>query len=85
MPSILGIAKIINVSGGAKVRAGDSVQIKPVDYTATYAGCGSFNTGDLPRVSNFVSTTNTIDADVKDQTQDNIFGIENNVMPFLFI
>ncbi|NBI29003.1 spore germination protein [Chengkuizengella marina] len=84
MPSILGIAKIINVSGGAKLRAGDTVQITPVEYTKAYAGSGCFNRGDLPRTNNFVSTTNTIDADVKDDTQDN-FGIEDNVFPFLFI
>ncbi|MDP5274471.1 spore germination protein [Chengkuizengella axinellae] len=84
MPSVLGIAKIINVSGGAKVRAGDSIQITPVEYTKAYAGSGCFNRGDLPRTNNFVSTTNTIDADIKDDTQDN-FGIEDNVFPFLFI
>ncbi|MFS1513384.1 spore germination protein [Chengkuizengella sp. SCS-71B] len=84
MPSILGVAKIINVSGGSKVRAGDSVQITPVEYTKAYAGSGCFNRGDLPRTNNFVSATNTIDADIKDDTQDN-FGIEDNVFPFLFV
>ncbi|MDP5276590.1 spore germination protein [Chengkuizengella axinellae] len=85
MPSVLGIAKVINVSGGAKLLAGDTIQITPVSYTKAYIGSGSGNAGDLPRTNNFVSTTNTIDADIKDQTQDNIFGIEDNVFPFLFI
>ncbi|NDI35707.1 spore germination protein [Chengkuizengella sediminis] len=80
MPSILGISKIINVSGSAMVRAGDTVQITPVSYQKNYIGSGSGNSGDLPRTNNFISTTNTIDADIKDQTQDNIFGLENNVL-----
>ncbi|MFS1511513.1 spore germination protein [Chengkuizengella sp. SCS-71B] len=79
MPSILGVAKIINVSGSAKVKAGDTVQITPVSYVKAYIGSGSANAGDLPRTNNFISTTNTIDADIKDQTQDNIFGLEDNV------
>ncbi|MDP5274024.1 spore germination protein [Chengkuizengella axinellae] len=84
MPSILGVAKVINVSSGALLRTGDSIQITPVEYTKAYAGSGCFNRGDLPRTNNFISTTNTIDADIKDQTQDN-FGIEDSVFPYLFV
>ncbi|NBI28109.1 spore germination protein [Chengkuizengella marina] len=79
MPSILGVAKIINVSGSGKVKAGDVVQITPVSYVKAYIGSGSGNAGDLVRTNNFISTTNTIDADIKDDTQDNIFGLEDNV------
>jgi len=84
MPSILGAAKVLNLMSGAKLKVGDSIQLKPVSTAKQYAGSGSFNSGDIPRANNLVSCTNTIDADVKDQTQDN-FGIEDSVFPFLFL
>ncbi|MDP5272504.1 spore germination protein [Chengkuizengella axinellae] len=79
MPAIVGTIKIISVGSGAIVQFGDSIQVSPVSSSKTYAGSGSFNTGDLPVTNNLLSATNTFDPDVKDQTQDN-FGVEGNVI-----
>ncbi|SDC77169.1 spore germination protein PA [Paenibacillus sp. UNCCL117] len=66
MPAIVGAIKINNVSAGSIVHIGDSVQLAPQSVAKTFAGAGSFNTGDNLRVYNYVSTTNTYDNDLLD-------------------
>ena len=66
MPSIVGPIKIVNVSGSAIVNFGDSFYNSPKSTSKTFAGSGSFNTGDFPRTANGINATNTNDPDVAD-------------------
>jgi len=66
MPAIVGAIKILSVGTGSIVQIGDSVQLAPHTIAKTFAGAGSFNTGDYLRTYNYVSTTNTYDNDVSD-------------------
>lgn len=68
MPSIVGAVKILSINQGAVVQFGDSLQIRPSSTTKTFAGAGSFVTGDLSRTNNAVSATNTNDPDVEDSS-----------------
>ncbi|WP_281887993.1 spore germination protein [Paenibacillus sp. YYML68] len=66
MPAIVGAIKINSVGSSSIVHIGDSVQVAPISVAKTFAGAGSFNTGDYLRTYNYVSTTNTYDNDVAD-------------------
>lgn len=66
MPSIVGAVKVISVGSGAVVQFGDALLISPSSTTKSYAGAGSFVTGDLPNTNNAVSGTLTSDPDVND-------------------
>ncbi|WP_426447446.1 spore germination protein [Paenibacillus sp. S-38] len=66
MPAVVGAIKIVNVGTGSVVHIGDSIQIAPSSVAKTFAGAGSFNTGDGLRIYNMVSSTNTYDADLAD-------------------
>jgi hypothetical protein len=69
MPAIVGNLKIISVGSAGVVHIGDSIQVAPQSTSKTYAGSGSFSTGDLPQNYNAVSNTNTQDPDVADSNQ----------------
>lgn len=73
MPSIIGNVKILSVGGSGVVQFGDAIQISPSSNSKTYAGAGSFLTGDLSRTNNAISATNTNDPDVQDSS-DNAIG-----------
>jgi spore germination protein PA len=64
MPAIVGQLKILNIGTGSIVQIGDSLILSPSSSSKTFAGAGSFNTGDFPRVLNSVSSTNTNDSDL---------------------
>lgn len=68
MPSIVGAVKIVSVGSGSVVQFGDALQIRPSSTSKTYAGAGSFITGDLSRTNNAVSETNVRDPDVQDSS-----------------
>jgi uncharacterized phosphosugar-binding protein len=68
MPSFVGIVKIISVGSGAIVQMGDSIYHSPKSTTKSYAGSGSFNTGDLAVTNNAVSSTNAFDSDGVDNS-----------------
>lgn len=68
MPAIVGNIKIVNVSAGGVVQFGDALLISPQSATKTFAGSGSFNTGDFPVTNNGLSTTQTFDPDVVDSS-----------------
>lgn len=72
MPAIVGNIKIVNVSSSGIVQIGDAIQLSPVSSSKTFAGAGSFNTGDLAHTNNAVSATNTNDRDVKDSSQTSV-------------
>ncbi|BCJ86666.1 spore germination protein [Effusibacillus dendaii] len=66
MPAILGALKVISVGSSGVVHVGDVLIIAPKAASKTYAGSGSFNTGDFPSTYNVVSSTNTNDQDLVD-------------------
>jgi spore germination protein PA len=72
MPAVVGALKIINISASGVVHIGDAGVIAPRSASKTYAGSGSFNTGDFPSTYNVVSSTNTNDQDLNDE---NIVGL----------
>ncbi|MFB6465275.1 spore germination protein [Cytobacillus sp. Hz8] len=67
MPAIVGIVQVINVGSSSIVNIGDVYKVMPISTAKTFAGSGSFNTGDGLRISNQVSTTNVFDQDGIDQ------------------
>jgi spore germination protein PA len=66
MPAIVGFVKVLSVGPSSVVHIGDSILISPTSTTKTFAGAGSFNTGDNPRVYNASSNTNVSDNDLAD-------------------
>ena len=68
MPSIIcGPIKINSVGSAAQVNFGDALNISPKSNSKSYAGSGAFPTGDLQYHVDFVSNTNTFDADANDE------------------
>lgn len=63
MPAIVGGVKILSVGSAGIVNFGDSLYISPKSTSKTYAGSGSFNTGDFPVTNNAVNATLTTDND----------------------
>ncbi len=74
MPSIIGAVKILSVGSSGVVLFGDCLQVNPSSTNKSYAGAGSFLTGDLPRSNNAVSATNTNDPDVFDAANNQMDG-----------
>jgi hypothetical protein len=72
MPAIVGNIKIVNVGPSSIVQIGDAIQLAPNSSSKTFAGAGSFNTGDFGNTNNAISSTNTNDPDVNDSTQSNL-------------
>ncbi|GAA3404362.1 spore germination protein [Paenibacillus hodogayensis] len=66
MPAIVGSIKIVNVGPSSIVHIGDSIQLAPQSASKTFAGAGSFNTGDSVQNYNAVSSTVTYDSDIAD-------------------
>ncbi len=67
MPAIVGVVQVIAVGSGAVFHIGDVYKISTLSNAKTFAGAGSFNTGDSLYVQNHQSSTNTIDTDGTDQ------------------
>jgi hypothetical protein len=72
MPSIVGNIKINSVGSSGVVNIGDAMHISPSSSSKTFAGAGSFNTGDFGQTNNNISATNTSDPDVVDQKTTNV-------------
>ncbi|MCD9021371.1 spore germination protein [Cohnella silvisoli] len=72
MPCIVGNVKILSVGSSGVVQFGDAIQVSPSSTNKTYAGSGSFLTGDLSRSNNAISATNTNDPDVQDSSENKI-------------
>lgn len=72
MPGFVGNMKVVSVGSGGVVQIGDCIQIAPQSTSKTFAGSGSFNTGDIPQTYTAVNNTNTSDNDLKDSTQDSL-------------
>lgn len=67
MPAIVGVVRVITVSSSSIFNIGDVYTIMPQSQSKTYAGGGSFNTGD--GITNYLNQSNTQvkDPDVVDQ------------------
>jgi len=61
MPSIVGHIKILSVGLSSIVQFGDAVQLTPESTSKTFAGAGSFNSGDTVHTDNKMNSTVTND------------------------
>ncbi|RXZ00450.1 spore germination protein [Fictibacillus sp. S7] len=68
MPGIVGSINIASVSSSSIVHIGDVQAIQPISNAKTFAGAGSFNTGDNIRTNTGYNLTNTYDMDQVDNT-----------------
>ncbi|WP_251554393.1 spore germination protein [Neobacillus muris] len=68
MPAIVGVAQVITLGNSSTFHIGDVYKIMPFSTAKTFSGAGSFNTGDQLAIRNQVSSTNTYDPDVIDQS-----------------
>jgi hypothetical protein len=69
MPCIVGNVKVLSVGSSGVVQFGDNLILSPSSTSKTYAGSGSFLTGDFPRSNNLISATSTFDPDGQDSSQ----------------
>lgn len=67
MPAKVGAVKVITVSSSSIFNIGDVYSMCPESTAKTYAGGGSFNTGDGIRVKLANSNTYVYDKDLIDQ------------------
>ncbi|MGG3943154.1 spore germination protein [Peribacillus psychrosaccharolyticus] len=67
MPAIVGVVQVINVGSSGVFHIGDVFKISPFATSKTFAGAGSFNTGETISLYNAASSTNTNDTDAIDQ------------------
>lgn len=67
MPAIVGVAQVNSISGGSVFHIGDVYRIAPTSLAKTFAGAGSFNTGDRLYIYNHQNVTKTNDSDFIDQ------------------
>jgi spore germination protein PA len=67
MPAFVGAVKINSISSSGVFHIGDVFAISPHSVAKTFAGAGSFNTGDGLHIYNQYSNTNVQDSDVADQ------------------
>ncbi|MGG4490472.1 spore germination protein [Metabacillus idriensis] len=67
MPAIVGAFKVNAVGTSSIVHIGDVITISPYSEVKTFAGAGSFNTGDGLSINNQNSVTNAYDNDTIDQ------------------
>mgnify|MGYP003462894791 FL=1 len=67
MPAIVGAIQVINVSSSGIFHIGDVYKIAPISTAKTFAGSGSFNTGDRVSVYNGTSQVSVYDPDTVDQ------------------
>ncbi|OZU87965.1 spore gernimation protein GerPA [Virgibacillus indicus] len=68
MPAKVGAVKVINISSSSIFNIGDVYSMCPESNAKTYAGGGSFNTGDGIRIHLNNSNTNVYDSDKVDQS-----------------
>lgn len=67
MPAIVGAVQVMSIGSSGVFNIGDVYKISPASTTKTFAGAGSFNTGERISLYNNRSSTNTYDSDVTDQ------------------
>ncbi|WP_071459112.1 spore germination protein [Bacillus massilinigeriensis] len=67
MPAIVGAVQVISIGSSGVFNIGDVYSIMPSTNAKTFAGSGSFNTGDGITLYNYNSSTNVKDQDGIDQ------------------
>ncbi|WP_028781997.1 spore germination protein [Thalassobacillus devorans] len=67
MPAQVGAVKVISISSSSIFNIGDVFTIAPTSSAKTFAGGGSFNSGDGIRIDLGRSVTYVNDRDVTDQ------------------
>ncbi|MFC4386823.1 spore germination protein [Gracilibacillus marinus] len=67
MPAIVGAVKVINIGSSSIFHIGDVYKMEPSTQAKTFAGGGSFNTGNGIRIAIQNSTTGFVDSDQFDQ------------------
>lgn len=68
MPGVVGVLKVNAVSSSAVLHIGDVFNIEPHSELKTFAGAGSFLTGDFMNVNNSNNVTRTYDPDMIDDS-----------------
>ncbi|WP_102347406.1 spore germination protein [Bacillus sp. Marseille-P3661] len=69
MPAIVGAINVVSVGSSGVLHIGDVFTIAPRSQAKTFAGAGSFNTGNQVTITNQYSSTNTYDNELIDQPQ----------------
>ncbi|WP_100407428.1 spore germination protein [Bacillus solitudinis] len=72
MPAIVGAVKVISIGSSGVFNIGDVFTLSPSGTAKTFAGAGSFNTGDYLKVRNFHSVTKTYDQDANDSNVNSV-------------
>ncbi|MFS0782928.1 spore germination protein [Bacillus sp. 1P06AnD] len=67
MPAFVGAIQLINIGTSGVFHVGDVYKIAPISTSKTYAGAGSFNTGESISVYNNDSRLSTTDNENIDQ------------------
>ena len=67
MPALVGAVNIISIGASSVFNIGDVYTISPQSAVRTYAGAGSFISGDNLKIYNYQSQTNTFDIEAIDQ------------------
>lgn len=67
MPAIVGHVNIVNIGSSGVFHIGDVFAVRPISFSRTFAGAGSFNVGETVTVYNYKSSTNVYDPDTIDQ------------------
>ncbi|MGL4820009.1 MAG: spore germination protein [Bacilli bacterium] len=67
MPAIVGVINLNSVGSSGVFHVGDVYMISPLSNAKTFAGSGSFNTGNGMSVYNHQSATNTTNLPLVDQ------------------
>ncbi|WP_082234681.1 spore germination protein [Halobacillus massiliensis] len=67
MPAKVGFVKVISISSSSVFNIGDVYNVAPQATAKTFAGGGSFNTGDGIRIRLNRSSTYVYDKDINDQ------------------
>ncbi|KHE67486.1 spore germination protein [Halobacillus sp. BBL2006] len=68
MPAKVGAVQVISLSTSSVFNIGDVYNMAPQAWAKTFAGGGSFNTGNGIRINVNNSNTNVNDSDTIDQT-----------------
>ncbi|KXG10108.1 putative spore germination protein GerPA [Anoxybacillus sp. P3H1B] len=68
MPAFVGVVKLNSIGSSGVFHIGDVFAISPYSVAKTFAGAGSFNTGNGLSIYNYYSNTNTNDADFMDDS-----------------
>ncbi|MBN8207130.1 spore germination protein [Bacillus sp. NTK071] len=67
MPALVGAIKVNTIGSSGVFHVGDVFIVSPTSAIRTFAGAGSFNTGNGLNVSSSYSVTSVNDSDVADQ------------------